>query len=319
MVRYIILTIFVLATQYGLALEPEYSLKTKGAVTSIFIEDNKLYAATDAGSIDIFDWKKRSHLKSITFPTIKDFMGDDMPPKIYSIDKWPGQDRMIVVTQGSHGFRNIYLIKDGNKVKLLDADKDKMMIKKALLVNEEKILLATLGNEIMLYDLNKKTFIYQKQISSSVFSDVELNDDKSLLASTDESGIIHIINVATGEITKDLSGMNLDNIYQLVYNNQTIIGAGQDRKASVYSTNSNKKYYLESTFIVYCVGLSNDGEWGAFSYGEDNDVKVFNTITKTEMTILKGQKSTLTQIKFVEDDYIITSSEDRDILIWKWR
>lgn len=319
MIRYVIFILFGLATQHSIALEPEYVLKTKGAVTSIFIENNTLYAATDAGCIDVFDWKKRSHLKSITFPMIKDFMGDEMPPKIYSIDKWPGQDRMIVVTQGSHGFRNIYLLKDGNKTKLLDADKDKMMIKKALFVEEGKIIMATLGNEVMLYDLNKKSFIYQKQISSSVFSDVELNDDRSIAASTEESGIIHLIDVRTGEITKDLSGMNLDNIYQLVYNNQTIIGAGQDRRASVYSTNSKHKYYLESTFIVYCVGLSNDGKWGAFSYGEDNDVKVFNTITKAEKAILKGQKSTLTQIKFVEDDYIITSSEDRDIMVWKWR
>ncbi len=319
MIRYIILILFGLAAQYGIALEPEYSLKTKGAVTSIFIENNTLYAATDAGCIDIFDWKKKTHIKSISFPKIKDFMGDEMPPKIYSIDKWPGQEKMVIITQGSHGFRNLYLLVNGEKEKLIDASKDKMMIKKALFVDEGKIIMATLGNEVMLYDLNKKSFIYQKQISSSVFSDIDLNDDRSLLASTEESGIIHLIDVRTGEITKDLSGMNLDNIYQLVYNNHTIIGAGQDRRASVYSSTSNQAYYMESTFIVYSVGLSNDGKWGAFSFGEENYVKVFNTSSQTEKTILKGQKSTLTQIKFVEDDYIITSSEDREIMVWKWR
>ena len=319
MKRFIFTLLFFYTIQFSIAIGPLYSLKAKGAVTSIVIENNILYAATDAGCIDVFNWKNKKHIKSINFPMIKDFMGDEMPPKIYSIDKWPEQDRLIVVTQGSHGFRNIYLFADGKKDKLLDADKDKMMIKKALFVDEGRILMATLGNEIILYDLNKKEFIYVKQISSSVFSDFDLNDDRTVAASTEESGIIHLINIETGEISKHLSGMNLDNIYQLVYKNQTIIGAGQDRRASVYSTNSSKKYYLESTFIVYCVGQSDDGTWAAFSFGEDNDIKVFNTTTKTEKAILQGQKSTLTQIKFIEKNYIITAGEDQDIIIWKWR
>jgi len=309
--------LFGLATQYSIALEPEYSLKTKGAVYSIIIENEILFAATDAGTIDVLNWKTKKQIKTIKFPMIKDFMGDFIPPKIYSIDRW--QNKMIIVTQGRRGFRNIFLVADGKKKKIFDADKDKMMIKKALFVDEGKILMATLGNEVMLYDLSAKTFVYNNQFGTSVFSDIDLNNDRSQAAATDESGYIHIIDIATGAKIKDLSGQNLDNIYQVVFNNHIIIGAGQDRRASVYTDNSGSSYYLESPFIIYSVGLSNDGKWGAYSYGEENFVRVFNTTTKTEKAMLKGQNSTLTQIKFVEENYIITASEDDSIMIWKWR
>ena len=319
MIRYIIFTLSIIISLQVFAVHPKYSLKTKGAVYSIFIENEKLYAATDAGTIDVFNWKTKKQITTIKFPTIKDFMGDDMPPKIYSIDKWPEQERIIVISQGKHGFRNAFLITGDHQEQIFFAEKDKMMIKKALFIEENKILIATLGNEVMLYDLASKSFVYKKQFGTSVFSDIDINNDRSQAAATDESGNIHLIDIATGKKIKDLSGMNLDNIYQVVFNGSKIIGAGQDRRAAVYSVNSSSSYYLESPFIIYSVGLSNDGKWGAYSYGEENFVRVFNTGTKTEKAMLEGQNSTLTQIKFAEENYIITASEDDLIMVWEWK
>jgi len=301
----------------SIAVEPQYSLKAKGGVTSFFLEEQMLYAATDVGTIDVFDWRKRTLIKSIELPTIKDFMGDDIPPKIYAIDKC--KDKMLAVSQGYRGFRNLYIIQNNKKEIFLDASLHKMMIKKASFVEEEKILIATLGNELMLFDLENREFIYKKHIGTSVFSDFDLNDDKSIVASADESGTVHLIDVKTGERIADLKGMNVDNIYQVVYSQNTVIGAGQDRRVSVYKVNPRSSYYLESSFLIYSAGLSSDGKWGAFSYGEENYVKVFNTDSKIEKALLKGQKSTLTQIEFVSENQIITSSDDPEILIWKWR
>lgn len=315
--RYISLFFIIVFALPTLAIEPQYSLKAKGGVTSFFLEDQMLYAATDAGTIDIFDWKKRTFISSIEFPMIKDFMGDDIFPKIYAIDKC--KDKMLAITQGYRGFRNLYLIQNNKKERILDASLHKMMIKKALFIDEGRILIATLGNELMLFDLESREFIYKKHIGTSVFSDIDLNDDKSIVASADESGIIHLIDVKTGERIEDLKGMNVDNIYQLVYNKNTVIGAGQDRRMSVYKVDSKSSYYLKSSFLIYSVGLSSDGKWAAFSYGEENYVKVFNTNSRTEKAMLKGQKSILTQIEFVNDNQIITSSDDPEILIWKWR
>lgn len=309
--------VLLLFAQVTIAQNPEYSITAKGAVTSIFIEGDLLYAANDAGSIECFNWKSKKLDSSIEFEHIKDFMGDDMPPKVYSIDKVKGQDLLIAVSQGLHGFRNLHLIIDNKLQKILDAETDKMMIKKAYFLNEDHIIMATLGNEIMLYNLETKSWDYKVHIGTSVFSDFCLNENKSKIAATDESGIIHILNSKTGESIKEYSGENVDNIYQLAFFAGKVIGAGQDRRVCVYD--SFNSYYVESSFLVYSVGLSQDGKWGVFADGEENDIKVFNTSTKSEKILLKGQKSTLTQIKFVEENYIISASEDPEIMVWKWR
>ena len=317
---YLKISIFILLSSLSIptfAVQPLYSLKAQGSVTAMFIEGEILYAATDAGCIDVFNWQTKKPLNSITFPKIKDFMGDEIAPKVYSIDKW--QNKILSVSQGVHGFRNVFTIEDGKTNLLINAETDKMMIKRAVFINKDQILIATLGNELMLFDLISRKFIYKKQLGTSVFSNIDLNDDRSQVAVVDESGIVHIINVKNGEKLKDLQGRNVDNIYQVKYNNHCILSAGQDRRASVYFSNSNISYYLESSFIIYSVGLSSDGNYGAFSYSENNYIKIFNTNTKAELALLKGQKSTLTQIEFINNDMIISSSEDQQIMIWKWR
>ena len=301
----------------GYSIQPLYHLQASGAVTSFIVKGDVLYAATDAGCIDVFNWKTKKKMQSITFPNIKDFMGDDIPPKIYSIDIWA--DKIICVSQGIRGFRNVYLIEKDKKHLLIEAATDKMMIKKAVFVNNDQILFATLGNELILYNTNDKTIVYNHQLGTSVFSDIDLNNDKTLVATADESGIIHIINVEDGKTVEELKGQNLDNIYQTKYNNNCVIGAGQDRRASIYLIDRKQGYYLESSFIIYCVGLDHQGEFGAFSYSEENYIKVFNIKTKAEIALLKGQKSTLTQIEFVAENTIISSSEDTAIMVWKWK
>jgi len=309
--------IFLILNIAAYAFQPLYSLKASGAVTSFIVKGDVLYAATDAGCIDVFNWKTKKKTKTINFPSIKDFMGDDIPPKIYSIDKWV--DKIVCVSQGRHGFRNVYLIENGDKHLLIKDVTDKMMVKKAVFVNEDHILLATLGNELILYDITNKTFVYNQQLGTSVFSDIDLNNDKTQVAAADESGIIHIIDVENGKTIMEFSGQNLDNIYQTNYNNNSVIGAGQDRRISVYFTNNQQSYYLESSFIIYCVGLDRKGEFAAFSYSEENYIKIFNTRTKAEVALLKGQKSTLTQIEFVGENTMISSSEDTEIMVWKWK
>jgi len=316
--KLLLIACFSLLSVMLFAKNPEYSLLAKGAVYSIVIENDILYAATDAGSIDVFNWKTKMLKKNISFPMIKDFMGDEMAPKIYSIDKWPNKDRIIAVTQGKHGFRNIFMVDNGIRTQIFDAEKDKMMIKKALFFAEDKILLATLGNEIMLYDLQKKTFVYIKQLSTSVFSDFTINPEKTLLATADESGIIHIMDALSGELVEELRGQSVDNIYQLAFANNVVVGAGQDRRAVVYKRTTHQAYFVESSFLIYSVGISDDGKYAAFSSGEKNNIQVFNTSTKKTKVILEGQRSTLTQIKFVNQEYMITTSEDKNIMVWKW-
>lgn len=301
------------------AIEPQYTIRAKGAVTSIYVHNEKLYVATDAGVVEIFNWEENKVIGKIELPKIKDFMGDEIPPKIYSIDLIERTEQLIIVSQGNHGFRNVFHYKNEKLHQIFDADKDKIMIKKACFANDDEIIFATLGNELMRYNIVTLQFLFKKHIGTSVFSDFSLNNDKTKVAACDESGKIHLLNAQSGEMIKDLKGQNVDNLYQVVFRNGNVIGAGQDRRTSVYQTKTYSNYYLESPFIVYCVGMSDDGKWGAYAHGENNDIKVFNIKTKETKCMLTGQKSTLTQIKFVKENYIISTSEDPEIKVWKWR
>lgn len=301
-------------------VKPAYKLVSSGAVTCLLVEKDKLFVSNDAGRIEVFNWKSKKLLESFELPKIADFTGAKVPAKVICIDKLPGASKIVLVSQASNGFRNISIVSDGNIVTLISAEKEKLMIKKALFVTSDQILMATLANELILYSIDTKKIAFKKQLSSSVFSDFDLNDDKTKAVVTDESGIIKLVDLKSGNILKEFKGMNVDNIYMIQLKNSKIIGAGQDRRVSVYSINPGENnYYLESDFIVYCVGLNADGRYGAYSSSEENNITVFNTSTKEKLVVLAGQKSTLTQIKFAENNFIISASEDTEILVWNWK
>jgi hypothetical protein len=319
-ILYIVVFAISLSISKSDATNPAYKIISSGSVTCLLIEKDLLYAANDAGHIEVFNWKTKKRLETIELQKISDFTGTKVAAKIICIDKLPEMAKILLVSQASNGFRNVSISNGGKIETIVSAEVEKLMVKKAIFISNTEILMATLANELILYNMDSRKMVYKKQLSSSVFSDFDLNDDKTRAAITDESGIIRIIDSKSGNKIKEYKEMNLDNIYQVHYNNSKIIGAGQDRRVSVYSTKPGESgYYLESDFIVYCVGLSDDGSFGAYSSSEENDITVFNTATKDKVAVLSGQKSTLTQIKFAQNNFIISASEDQEILVWKWK
>lgn len=67
-------------------LHPTYSLMSSGDAQDIVYKNGKLYSATSEGTVDIFDTKEKKLIKKVKLPDIKDFMGDDVPAKVYSVD-----------------------------------------------------------------------------------------------------------------------------------------------------------------------------------------------------------------------------------------
>jgi hypothetical protein len=297
-------------------IKPSYAIEASGFVTDFVYEQNdnspKLYAATDQGKVEIFDIESKKLINSIKVPDIKDFMGDIIPAKIYSVDKLDKQ--ILMVSQGLKGYRNVSLY-DGEKTsKIIGIDK-KLFIKKARFVDKDKIILGMLSNEIILYDLKQKRDIYRIQVSQSHFSDFSISEDKSYIIVSDESGILSKIDVKSGKIIKTYEGQNLDNVYQVVTKKETIITAGQDRKAGVYTDNSG--YHISCDFLVYSVGLSPKATRGGIAHNEQNDVLIFDINSQSKLFNLVGQKATLSKIYFVDDDYVITSSESKSINFYK--
>lgn len=317
MSKVLYILIIGLITSNLLAISPKYSIKTKGNVTDLVFESNKLYASTDNGSICIFAIPSKSLIKTYTFPNITDFMGDEIAPKLYDIDKIKGKDIIISVSQGTRGFSNVFLTKNGKSTKIIIDIKSKLMIKKVKFISENRVVLGLLSNEIILYDITNKKEIYRKQISAYTFSDIVLNKEKTKIITADESGIIHVIEAKTGKSIKELSGNNVDNVYQIDYKGSTIVCGGQDRRFSVYNLSTHKSYYLKSSFLIYSVGLSPSGKYAGYYCDEENNVQIINTSSKSKLSILKGHNATLTKILFIAEDKLFTSAEENIIYYWE--
>ena len=317
MIRFIVLILLSVIGLYAKAISPLHKIKADGAVTDILKDGNILYTATDNACINVFSLQSRKMLYKVSFPKITDFMGDIINPKVYDLDKLPGKETIVAAVQGDRGFTNIYLIRNKKPVLIIKDVDSKMMVKRVKFLNENTLLLGLLSNEIIRFDLVNKKVVYRKQISAYTFSDIVLNKARTEVITADESGIIHIIDAKSGKIIKELSGKNVDNIYQIDYKGSTIICGGQDRRLSIYHRNTSQSYYLQSSFLIYSVGLSPSGKLGAFSANEENEIKVFNTNTKQEVAVLKGSETVITRILFTSEKELITSSDDPNILFWK--
>ncbi len=312
-----LLLIFAFISESIFALSPLYSLKTKGNVTDMLYEEGQLYISEDIGCIQVFKIPSKKNSENYYLPKIKDFTGKYIPAKIYSFDKIKGKKILIAVSQGKHGFSNVFIFNEGERNIVIEDISAKLIIKKVKFLNEEKVIFGLLSNEIILYDIKKKKEIYRKQISPYTFSDIVLNKEKNKAVTADESGIIHIIDVLSGKISEELSGNNVDNVYQIDYKNNIILCGGQDRRLSVYNMTNNSSYYIKSDFLIYGTGLSPSGKYAAYSCNEDNDIQIINTITKTRINILKAHKSILTKILFISENEIFTGAEENIVYFWK--
>ncbi len=315
-----ILTFFLVLSAWLHAvptLHPAAELPTSGLVTDLLVDNGKLYAATYAGTVDIFDIASKKRIGQIALPHIKDFMGDDIPAKIYSIDKFG--DRIMMVSEGKSGYRNVFLYEHGKLSQIIDAH-DYLPIKKGLLLDHDHLLFGLLSSEIILYDIAKKTKLYRKTIDNdisggSAFDDMVLDETRTTLATSDESGDVNIFDARTFRHEKLLSGQNVDNVYKIDYKQGTVITAGKDRRCAVYPA-KGRPYYIKSSFIVFAAALSPSARHGFFSADADNDIEMFDTQSREKLAMLKGHNATISDFAFVDETHLFSSAEEKRILYW---
>ncbi|MEO1954327.1 MAG: WD40 repeat domain-containing protein [Campylobacterales bacterium] len=295
-------------------IKPTKSFDAGGAVVDMVKYKDKLYVSTAESIVSVFKLGSFKKLKVIKLPKIKDFMGNTIETKIYSVDVL--DDKILILSQGEHGFRNIELYNDG-KFNSIISVKDKLYIAKAKFLDKDNIIFALLGNDIISYNIKTKKRNWTKQASGSKFSNFVLNEDKSEIVVCDESGDLKIMDTKTGKIKKVLANQNLDNVFQADYKNGIIITAGQDRRSVVYNLKTNSSYYKATNFLIYSAGLSPDGKIAGFANDEDNDVTIFNTQTKKKIAVLGDNKMIITNILFLNEKEVIISSDDRIINYYK--
>ena len=268
--HFVLLFIFVV---FGMArdISPAFVMQTSGLINDFVIDGDKLYAATDEGSVDIFSLRTRKLIDQIFIKTQMTSQGKEVESKVLSVDRHEG--KTLIVTTTTDGYRNIWL-HDGEHLRAIITQKDKQVIRKARFIDGKHFMLASAGYEMSKYTLNDHYTIYKKQIEQSAFSDMELSEDARTMVTASESGQVTISDVKTAEVIKTYA-LNLDKIYKVAYKNGTILTAGQDRRVAVYPK-EGKPYVIKSDFLVYAVGLSPSGEIGVYACNEESDLQLFD-------------------------------------------
>ena len=312
--RYILLFLLFFLQLNAKELKPTFVYEGSGAVTDLVYSDGKLYAATAEGKVDIYDTKEQKLIKTIEVPSIKDFTGEEVASKIYSVDIL--DDKIMIASQGKMGYRRVHIYADNNLSEIINSS-DSYTIAKAKFVDKEHLLIALLSNELILYDIKNRKAIYREQISASKFSGFALNEKKDEVVMVDESGDLKLIGVKDAKVLKEFKGQNVDNVFQIDYKNGLIITAGQDRRCAIYSKDGKIAYHKDGSFLIYGAGLSPSGKIGAFAKDEHNNVSLFNTLTKSDLYLLGEHKATISSILFITEDELFTASDDTHINYWK--
>ncbi|WP_457594240.1 hypothetical protein [Hydrogenimonas sp.] len=310
----VITSLFLAAAPH--VVSPEATIETEGNVIEIVVKGSTLYAATDAGKLEVYDWKSRKLLREFKFDKIHDFMGDPIDPKVFGVDVDESGKRMVVQVQEEEGERTLWLY-EGDKRRILLDKRDHIAMREVRFVDEDHLLIATMSDELILFEISTKKRLYQIKLSLSVFSDYQLDEKRARVATSCESGIVYVVDVRSGKVLKTLEGGNKDNVFKVDFKNDHILACGQDRKAVLYKLPGGEMTVYETDFLVYAGALNDDASLSAFDISEENDIGIYDNATKRMLYRLKGQESTLNTIVFVGDKRLISSSDDNHILIWR--
>ena len=304
--------LFMYATQI---LAPIQKIVVDGTAKDMVVDEEHLYIGTDKGKLQVYDFKEHKFIKDISLPQIRDFMGDTVPPRVYSVDFLENR-YLLLSDSGKGGYANLWIYENNTTTQLISAE-DKKALVKARFVDRNHILLGYLGNEAALFEIKSKKERYRVQLSESKFSDFALNEKNTHAAYGCESGVISVIDVADGRVVKELKGMNLDNTYKVDFKQGIVSAAGQDRRGAYYDVTTGKGDYIEGSFLIYATGLSPSAKKVAFAMDEQNNISVFNRLSKAKTAVLEGQKSTLNVIVFKDEEILFSASDDNTVLMWK--
>lgn len=313
--KFLISIICILCSLEAAVVTPTKLIEASGNVIDLSIYNNKLIAATSSGTLEVYDTTTYEKILHVNFENIKDFMGDVIAPKVFSADYEPTSEAYLGVVQASNGARELVHVKDDVKTVLID-EEEKLYISKAKFVDASRILIALLSNEIILFDIEQKKALYRFQVNFSHFSDMKLNENRTLAVNGCESGEITVINIEKGNISKVLKGGNVDNVYKVDIKNGYVLGAGQDRRGIVYELSSGNYIRFDAPFLIYAGALSPSANLGVFAFNENNEIVVFNLKSSARLHTLKGQKSTLNSIVFKNETELFSGSDDKYIIKW---
>lgn len=290
---------------------PYKQIEASANVLSTTLINGKLFVATDGGTVEIYNPKEDKFEEIIKIDDIKTYVSEHERPKILSVDELDG--RTLILSEGDYATKVLYLRENGEMKSIKLANQ---AIKKALFLDDEHIVLASISNEIYFLNLKSGEIYENFKISIAMLSDMELSEDRNTLAIGCESGKVYLYNIKTKKMDQVLD-IHTDNIYDIAYKNNVLITGSTDRIAGIFSAGSLKK--INTGFLVYGVGLSDDGKIAAYMSDEMSDVNLVDSVSLEKIAMLKTGQSTINSIVFIGDNEVATSAYEKKILFWRVR
>jgi len=295
-------------------LSPYKKITYKYYISKITFNKKYLIAGLENGKIVIKDFKTLKNIYEFSLPKIHDFMGEIIAMPIYSLDISPDNKTLLILAEGEEASREFFLF-DLNSKKLTHIFTTKETLMKARFINNNKIFFGLLSDEVALYDISSKKWIYKIQAGNYVFSTFSLNETKSKAAIGDESGSVKIIDIKTGNKLKKIKGFNKDKTLSLDFKKNYIINGSSDMRVALYTEDGNTKATLKVNFLPYAVALSPRVDTFAIQYDEANNIIVYS-IFKKALFKLHGHSMALNGMHYLNKNEIISFSP-AEIIIWK--
>ncbi len=298
-------------TSYSFELTQYKVLKYGKYISKITFDEDYLIVGFENGTVDIRTFKDNSLIYTLKLPKIHDFTGDLMDMPIYSLDIY--KNKLLILTQGENQSRVLFFFNLNNH-KLKKVFATKLTLMKAKFLNENKIIFATLADEIVLYDVKTNSFTYKKQIGNYVFSTFALNGSKNLVAIGDESGVVKVFDVSKRKIIAKIDGINKDKTLALSFFGNLILNASVDKKIGIYNYKTlTLRAQIDTKFLPYAAILCEN--CAIYQVDEQNNIAVYSFNLASNTQILKGHTMPLIGMGLVKDTLI--SYSPAEIILWK--
>jgi WD40 repeat protein len=277
-------------------------------ISKVAFDNKYLVSGLENGEIIIKDFKTLKKIDSIKLPMIKDFMDENIPMPIYSLDILG--NKLLILGGGEDNRREVFIFNlVSKKLTKLFETKDTLM--KGKFLDKNRVIFGLLSDEIIIYNLKSKKNEFKKQIGNYVFSTFVKNGDK--IAIGDESGVLKIFNLKTHKIT-NISGFNKDKTISVGFRKNLVLNASSDMRIAVYNLKGDIRFSMKGKFLPYGADLSEKGDKLAFQIDDKNSIAVYN-LNKKLLKTLKGHKMPLNGLKFIGEDKILSFSPN-EIIIW---
>ncbi len=294
-------------------LTPYKNIKVGDATTDFVRADNKLIVSTRESSVMVYDLLSGKLLEKITIPTQQNILGDTVGIIVTSVDTL--DSKIIFATRHLDSWGDIYMYEQKKLTKLLDASQ-KIAPKEIKFASADQIIIGTMENEIILFDMTKRAVLYKKHLSEASFSDFVLSEDKKVLFSADEAPTLYKIDIKSGEVIEPYDEANKRDIFAIDYKNGILATGGKDKRLVLY--HSAKKYKSTTAdFFISSVALSQDATRVAFSKNEAGDLTVVQTNNFQELATLKGHTTKVVKMEFLDNSELLTADDRGTLYFWK--